>query len=219
MPLAVVHVDRFKRYRLRIIAMSCDPNFTFSIDDHSLQVIEADGENTVPLLVDSLQIFAGQRYSVVLVADKPIGNYWIRSQPNQDRGAQGFGDGINSAILRYSGALASDPQTRFSPSIRPLNEVDLCPLQDKPAPGHPSANGADVALTIRYEFDLDTLTFKVNGVTWIPPTIPVLLQILSGAHSAQELLPKGSIYPLPRNKVIELTLLGTDSNQGGPVRC
>ena len=218
MPLAVVHVDRFKRYRLRIIAMSCEPNFTFSIDDHSLLVIEADGENSEPLLVDSLQIFAGQRYSVVLFANKPIGNYWIRSQPNQDRGSQGFANGINSAILRYAGAPTLNPETTFLPSNRPLNEADLCPLQYKPAPGSPSANGADLALTIRHEFDFDTSTFKVNGVTWIPPTVPVLLQILSGAHLAQDLLPKGSIYPLPRNKAIELSLPGTDPNQGGPVR-
>ncbi|KAF8806832.1 laccase [Phlegmacium glaucopus] len=215
-PLAVVQVEPLKRYRLRIIAMSCDPNFTFSIDHHSLLVIEADGENTTPLLVDSLQIFAGQRYSVVLFANQPIGNYWIRSQPNMDRGTQGFDNGINSAILRYAGAPASDPQTTFLPSILPLNEVNLSPLRGKPAPGDPSAGGADIALTIQHKFDMESFSFKLNGVSWIPPTVPVLLQIISGAHSAQDLLPKGSIYPLPRNKVIELSLPGTDGTQGGP---
>lgn len=198
--------------------MSCDPNFTFSIDKHTLLVIEADGENTTPLLVDSLQIFAGQRYSVVLVANQPVGNYWIRSQPNQDRGVQGFDGGVNSAILRYAGALAVDPQTPFLPSTQPLNEVNLSPLSNKAAPGNASADGADVSLTISHFFDFDSFTFKMNGVAWIPPTVPVLLQILSGAHTAQDLLPQGSIFPLPRNKVIQLTLPGTDGNQGGPVR-
>jgi iron transport multicopper oxidase len=34
----------------------------------------------------------------------------------------------------------------------------------------------------------------------------VLLQILSGAQTAQELLPQGSVYSLPPNKVIQLSL-------------
>lgn len=46
--------------------MSCDPNFVFSIDGHNMTIIEAEGENTEPLLIDSVQIFAAQRYSFVV---------------------------------------------------------------------------------------------------------------------------------------------------------
>ncbi|OAX35590.1 Cupredoxin [Rhizopogon vinicolor AM-OR11-026] len=67
--LAVINVEQRKRYRMRLIAMSCDLNFLFSIDGHNLTVIEADGVLTEPLAVDKLRIFPGQRYSVVLVAD------------------------------------------------------------------------------------------------------------------------------------------------------
>jgi hypothetical protein len=41
------------------VSISCDPNFTFSIDGHNLTIIEVDGVSTQPLVVDSLQIFAG----------------------------------------------------------------------------------------------------------------------------------------------------------------
>jgi iron transport multicopper oxidase len=58
-PLAVVHVRAGKRYRIRLVSISCDPNYVFSIDGHSFTVIEADGVNTQPLPVDSIQIFAG----------------------------------------------------------------------------------------------------------------------------------------------------------------
>ena len=51
-----------------------------------------------------------------------------------------------------------------------------------------------------------TLQFQINGATFVPPTVPVLLQILSGAQSAQDLLPAGSVYSLPSNSVIELSL-------------
>lgn len=66
---ATIYSPRETRYRFRIINMACDPGYVFSIDKHSLTIIEADGENTKPLIVDALQIFAGQRYSVV-VCDK-----------------------------------------------------------------------------------------------------------------------------------------------------
>ena len=54
------------RYRFRLVSLSCDPNYTFSIDNHTMTVIEADTVNSQPLEVDSIQIFAGQRYSFVV---------------------------------------------------------------------------------------------------------------------------------------------------------
>jgi iron transport multicopper oxidase len=80
-PLAVVNVMRDKRsvlqfdivpnekltcgnnnsYRLRIVSISCDPAFDFSIDGHQLTIIEVDGNNVQPLVVDSLEIFAGKQ--------------------------------------------------------------------------------------------------------------------------------------------------------------
>ena len=208
-PLAVIKVEPLKRYRLRIIAMSCHPDFTFSIDGHELLIIEADGENTEPLLVDSIQIFAGQRYSAILFADKPIGNYWVRAEPNAFGGLTGFEGGINSAILRYVDAPERDPETHMAPSIRPFRETDLSPLgPEKMAPGLPWPGGADVALSLFQELDVSSLRYKMNGVSWIPPSTPVLLQVLSGARPGQDLLPKGSIYPLPPNKVIEISLPG-----------
>jgi iron transport multicopper oxidase len=46
-------------YRLRLVSISCDPAYNFSIDFHKLTVIEVDGINVKPLEVDSLEIFAG----------------------------------------------------------------------------------------------------------------------------------------------------------------
>ena len=59
-PLAVVNVEQGKRYRFRLVSLACDPNFMFSIDGHTMTVIEADGVNTEPLTVDQIQIFAGK---------------------------------------------------------------------------------------------------------------------------------------------------------------
>ncbi|KAG6836180.1 hypothetical protein H0H93_010585 [Arthromyces matolae] len=213
-PLSVVNVKPGKRYRFRIIAMSCDNFFVFSIDQHLLTVIEADGENTVPHVVDSLTIFAGQRYSVILLADQVVDNYWIRAQPN--RGSQGFLGGINSAILRYHTALAIDPLTISHDVTRPLREKDLCALDKLPVPGRPYPGGADINLNFVTTFNRTLFQYQINGFTWTPPSVPVLLQILSGAHVAQDLLPSRSIYTLPPNKSVELSLPGTSIDVGGP---
>ncbi len=50
--------------------------------------------------------------------------------------------------------------------------------------------------------------FTVNGASFIPPTTPVLLQILSGARDANDLLPEGAVYPLPVNSTIEISMPG-----------
>ncbi|KAH0582280.1 Acyl-coenzyme A oxidase 2 [Termitomyces sp. 'cryptogamus'] len=201
-PLAVINVIRRKRYRFRLVAISCDANFIFSIDGHTMTIIEVDGVNHRPLMVDSIQIFAGQRYSVIVKADKPIGNYWIRAQPNV--GDIDFDGGLNSAILRYRGAAIEEPTTSSDLS-NPLVETNLHPLR---RPGAPGGNRtADVSHVLDIQFGSDR-KFTVNGATFTTPTAPVLLQIMSGAQSATDLLPSGSVYVLPPNKVIELTIPG-----------
>lgn len=46
--------------------MACDPSFMFSIDGHDLTVIEADGVETQPVTVNTINILAAQRYSFVV---------------------------------------------------------------------------------------------------------------------------------------------------------
>ena len=62
-----LHLNRpLDSYRMRLINMACDPNYIFSIDDHWMTVIEADGVNHQPVQVTSMQIYAGQRYSFIV---------------------------------------------------------------------------------------------------------------------------------------------------------
>lgn len=68
-----------------------------------------------------------------LEANQAVDNYWIRANPNL--GTTGFSGGINSAILRYSGAAATEPTTTQSTS-NPLVETNLHPTEN---PGAVSA--------------------------------------------------------------------------------
>ncbi|KAF8957176.1 yellow laccase [Flammula alnicola] len=204
-PLTVISVIPNKRYRFRLVSISCDPNFVFSIDGHDMIIIEVDGINVQPLTVDSIQIFAGQRYSFILLANKQPSNYWIRSLSSSS--PSGFANGVNSAILRYVGAPNTDPTTVQS-STNPLLETRLQPLVNPAAPGIQKPGAADVNLNLDISFNGSTGLFEINNHSFVPPTVPVLLQILSGARTAQELLPPGSVYVLPPNKVIEISIPG-----------
>jgi iron transport multicopper oxidase len=55
----------------------------------------------------------------------------------------------------------------------------------------------------------------VNNASFKDPSVPILLQILSGAKRVEDLVPVGSIYGLNRSQVVELTIPAGVA--GGPV--
>lgn len=177
-----------------------------------MTIIEADGIETMPETVDSLPVLAGQRYSVVVVANQLVDNYWIRAPTNQPN--QTFEGGLNQAILRYNGAPDEDPTSTPGPYILPFNEGRLAPLLSMPVPGFPEIGKADVNINL-----LATTVngvFRVNNVSYHNPPTPVLLQMLSGAQHPSDLLPSGSVYELPANKVVEIAFPNTGLALGGP---
>ncbi|KLO10959.1 laccase [Schizopora paradoxa] len=202
-PLAVVRAQPGKRHRYRLINMSCQPSYVFSIDGHKLTVIEADGVETEPVTVDSLEIFASQRYSIIVEANQPADNYFIRAIPSV--GNNTTDGGVNSAILRYDGAPNVDPTHSFpNPNPVELNEADLHPIVNPGAPGEPHVGGVDHAFQLNITHNNGL--FQLNGTSFIPPSVPVLLQILSGATAANKLLPSGAIIPLVAGDTYEINI-------------
>jgi len=166
-----------------------------------MTIIEVDGTNVQPLVVDQIQIFAGQRYSFVLNANQPVDNYWIRALPFPNPKGSNTDNGMNSAILRYAGANIADPTTQDTSGNLPLVETDLHPLVPSIVPGSPYVGGADHNISLDVSFSGSE--FTVNNVSYGSPTVPILLQILSGVPVGN-LSPAGSIYTLKRNESVEL---------------
>ncbi|KAG6854432.1 hypothetical protein C0991_006976 [Blastosporella zonata] len=212
--LAVVTVQPNKRYRFRLIGLSCDAPYNFTIHNHQMTIIETDGEYTTPVLVDSLWVYAGQRYSVIVRTNQTPGNYWIRADPLSSRAPSGFDGGRNSAIFRYEGSPNQEP-TSTGISTLPLDEDNLHALVHPTPPGAPGLGNADIVVPIRQRYHEDTKLFDINNVTYTSPSVPVLLQILNGTYDANDLMPKGSVYKLKPNSSIELQFHGL--SRGGPV--
>ncbi|KAF8351842.1 laccase [Amanita rubescens] len=183
--------------------LACLAAYNFSIDGHDLTVIEADGIETIPQTVGVVSLFAGQRVSVVVNADKPIGNYWIRSIPYILGVAPSNETGVNSAILHYTGADDSEP-TSVQTNFDLLREQDLVPF----VPSDLSHGEPDVKINLVVGMDHPMGNFTVNGIQYTPPKLPLLLQILSGTVSPHGYLPKGTVYTLPRYKLVEISIPG-----------
>ncbi|KZS88992.1 laccase [Sistotremastrum niveocremeum HHB9708] len=212
-PLTVISVTSGTRYRFRLINVSCLTYFTVSLDGHTFTVIEADGVEHQPLVVDSLTIFVGQRYSIVVDASEDVDNYWFRVVPGPSivNQASSTDPSLNNAIFRYEGAPVADPTTTPTPSTNPLVEASMIPLVNPGAPGGDTPPDVAHVLTIGLDVTSVSLSpnWTINGSSFAPPSVPVLLQILSGASTAQGLLPPGSVIPLPSNSIVEISIPDT----------
>lgn len=71
-------ICRNKTYRLRLINSGSLVGEEFSIDNHLLTVIEADGTAVEPVVVSSVFPVIAQRYSVLITTNQSAGAYWVR---------------------------------------------------------------------------------------------------------------------------------------------
>jgi iron transport multicopper oxidase len=145
---------------------------------------------------------------VVLSANQSPKNYWIRALPSsgQNNLSSTFASGVNSAILRYKGAPNAEPTTIQQAKQNLLAEATIHPLLPSSVPGEPTPNGADTTFNLNLTFDASKFRFSIDNHSFVPPSVPVLLQILSGARNAHDLLPEGSVYTVERGKTIQVNL-------------
>lgn len=75
-----LHVEKGKRYRVRIINASAMAVFLFSIDGHVLNVIEVDGVDTVKVALNRIPIAPAQRYSAIVEMNGNSDEYSILAE-------------------------------------------------------------------------------------------------------------------------------------------
>ncbi|EIM92984.1 laccase subfamily 2 [Stereum hirsutum FP-91666 SS1] len=214
-PWAVTTVTPGLSHRLRIINQSMRNVFTFSIDGHNLTVIEVDGMAVQPMTVDKLDLLAGQRYSVILVADQAVDNYWINAPYVGGSPARNLNQNstLSRAILRYAGANETDPVT---------------PMTDGPADGvvllesnlHPLVATPPPTPDLNFTFNLDVVTGKaiwnVNNVSYLPPDTPTLVKILAGANDSSAFNATENTFILPANKTIQIDFPANEDDESHP---
>ncbi|PFH53178.1 multicopper oxidase [Amanita thiersii Skay4041] len=209
-PFAVVSVEKGKRYRFRLFAISCRPFFTFSVDNHTFDVIELDGVEHNPFPAQNVDIYAAQRVSIVLNANQTVDNYWIRAPPTggapAPNGNPNFDPKLTLAILRYKGAAIREPTTVNVPGVKALDQF-LSPIPSE-GPGQLGDGPADIPITLNIA-QPNPPFFDINNISYLSPTLPVLLQLLSGAKKPADLLPSEHVFIIEPNKIIEVSIPGT----------
>lgn len=79
--LSIFNVRDGETYRFRLIGAQSLFAYRFSIDGHKLIVIASDGHFFQPVQeVDYVIVHTGERYDVLVTADQPMNNYWIRAE-------------------------------------------------------------------------------------------------------------------------------------------
>ena len=68
-----------KLYRLRLINHSSFFSFWFSIDNHTIEIVEIDGNAIEPITFRGVNVNIGQRYSIIVHANQTVGNYHMRA--------------------------------------------------------------------------------------------------------------------------------------------
>ncbi|KAF5313815.1 hypothetical protein D9758_018859 [Tetrapyrgos nigripes] len=204
--LAVITVTKGKRYRMRLINMACDPNYTFSIDQHTMTIIEVDVVSTIRsskmLIKSRFLLDRGILSSSTLI--RILETIGFRANPSI--GTQGFAGGINSAILRYAQADATvEPDTPLETATNPLVEADLVPLENPGAPGQPQVGGVDVAINLAVTFVSRTVCCLMAQHLFLP-RFPSSSKSSLALNLLTTFLPAGSVYNLPLNSTVELSL-------------
>ncbi|EAU89184.2 laccase-1 [Coprinopsis cinerea okayama7 len=213
LPWSRINVVRGKRYRLRVINISAYGSFEFSIENHPVTIIEVDGINHVPKTVGGFEIFAGQRYSVVLNANQPVRNYWIRAPMDVkgDSDNDNLDDELIYAVLHYDGAPNADPTTRADRDAdNMLREHELVPLDN---PGVPGGTGpADRVIDLQYSRSTSGGTkWTFNGIQYHSPNTNTLLKVMAGATIASDFTPSEHTIILNHNETVELRLHGSSN--------
>jgi len=214
---AAVSVKKGLRYRFRLINISARANFMVSIDNHTMTVIEADGVATEPHEVNILNIFPGQRYSLVVAATQPIANYWINaiiSGGNPAHNAN-LNATLSRGILRYEGAPNAEPDVPMGmgptgADAIMLNEWELAPLVPTPAPE------PDFNITFGTFMPVGITEWEINNISYVPPVVPTLVKVLDGdGDQPSDFNVTENTFIFPKGKTVQVTIIDA-TDEGHP---
>jgi len=208
---AVITVKQGLRYRFRVFGISCRPFMTISFDNHTFDVMELDGVEHDPVAFQNADVYAAQRISLILHANQSVDNYWIRAPPTGGTSANNpnLNPNLTLAILRYEGAPEVEPTTVNVPGLA-MDDGLMHPIASQ-NPGALGSGPPDFAMTLNIA-QPNPPFFDINGISYLSPSVPVLLQLLSGAAKPTDLLPSEQVIILPSNSIIEISIPGAGAH-------
>ncbi|EGN92690.1 multi-copper oxidase laccase-like protein [Serpula lacrymans var. lacrymans S7.3] len=181
------------RYRLRLINAGSLTEFVFSVDDHVLDVVEADGTSLDAVSVHRVPINVAQRYSVILTTNQTSGSYNVRGEM-QSVCYKLTNPNLNTMVLgtmTYGAEPSTNVTTQDWSDAFPQDCVDLNSTMIVPALPLAAPNSTqDVLVTMSFQQTVDsggqqTRAF-INNTSWQPDSsdATVLQMSLGGATTS-----------------------------------
>ncbi|KAF2669115.1 hypothetical protein BT63DRAFT_401225 [Microthyrium microscopicum] len=222
---ATFAVENNHRYRLRFINTGAFTTFQISIDNHTLNVIEADSTIVEPLPVHRFEIATAQRVSVILNANQSsTTNYWMRMEMNTDCYAADNPvlDTSVLSLISYTNSTAEptssvDWKDAYDLICQDMNNTLLVPVAEQQAPP------ADIFYQLSFSFAIGDYALDravINGSTWVPnKSDPTLNQAIAGIHASNisetagvstGFSPNQYVISLPTIQVVDLLVQNFD---------
>lgn len=182
----VFTIQQNKRYRYRLINTGAFSMVQFSVDNHSLSVIEADGTVVAPTPIHRLEIAVAQRYSVIMVANQTAANYWMRTTLNTF--CYAYDNPLLNpdvrGVVSYTNSSDAPDDSRsidwgeaLDVNCVDLNVTGMVPTAAQDAPA------ADMAYQLDFAFQIGDNALSrgfINGTEWAMAGIPTLNQAVTG---------------------------------------
>lgn len=180
-------------YLLRIINAALNAELFFSVADHVLMVVAVDASYTKLLHTGVVMLGPGQTTDVLLIANKPVGKYYIAARAYASAQGIPFDNTTTTAILDYEGSSSSSP---VSPNLPNYNDTATATqfstsLRSLASPEHPVNVPLNIDENLFFTIALGLLdcpgqpcggpngkrsTASMNNITFVFPKTVSLLQ-------------------------------------------
>ncbi|KAI9491562.1 multicopper oxidase-domain-containing protein [Zychaea mexicana] len=205
-----------KTYRLRLINMSGFVTYHYSIDNHTLDVIEVDGVEVQRQPMDMVSLTAAQRVSVLVTAKNDTSmNYYMHADMDTEM-LDSLPDTLQYNIsipIFYDqthtnfGAIQNIAfnNTSFDDTI--LQPVEVL-----------AAVEPDVSINLEINFDVTTDGINrgmFNDLPYLPPKVPTLNTLFSEGQyplSSEVYGPQTGVHILKHLDMVQLVLNNKDGN-------
>ncbi|MHC5589684.1 hypothetical protein ACYTW9_26955, partial [Escherichia coli] len=88
-----------KTYRYRVCNVGLKASLNFRIQAHKMKLVEIDGSHTVQNVYDSIDVHAGQCYSLLVTADQVPMDYYLVASTRFQKTVL-----TSTAVIRYTGS-------------------------------------------------------------------------------------------------------------------
>ncbi|TYJ55000.1 hypothetical protein B9479_004311 [Cryptococcus floricola] len=210
-----INFEAGKSYRIHMVNMGSLAMFWVAMEDHDLYIIEMDGVEVEPYLMDAVTLSVAQRYSIWVEAKNSTDkNYALMFMQDTDMYDTIPDDlQINNTIqIVYDSA--NDAAVEWSPaSITTFNDTELVPLRAVELLTEP-----DVEIVLNAYFDTyddGTNRASFNNITYqMPDSTPSMLTALTMGDDANNTAVYGAMTNAITYKhmdVVQLTVYNWDA--------